>query len=335
MGKQLFQPALDVMELSKILTGIGNIYSGKEITDAPLEEYKSRFQTHGLEALKDLRPLKKMRPRVTSRETVQTIMDLSLEHPGWGCIKISQALKEAGKSISSPTVQSILNKNNLRDRVARITRLEEQFLRQEVELSPEQMRMIEKINPCFRERFHESLHPGELLVQDTFYIGEFKKAGKAYLQVVVDTYNSYAFCLLHKGKHSDYAVALLHNEVFPFYKRHGLEVKQVLTDNGREYCGKERHHYTLYMMLNDIEHQRLPLRECQKNGFMQRFRRSIQKEFFNPQLRKGKTQEITLIQQELVKWLDEYNHHRGLRGYPNLGKSPEQMLEDYLKNFVI
>jgi hypothetical protein len=34
--------------------------------------------------------------------------------------------------------------------------------------------------------------------------------------------------------------------VLPLYRDLGLEVQAILTDNGREYCGKETHPYELY-----------------------------------------------------------------------------------------
>lgn len=65
--------------------------------------------------------------------------------------------------------------------------------------------MIEKANPCFRERHVESSRPGELLAQDTFFVGHLRGVGKVYLQAVVDTYGSYAFGFLHTGKVSECA----------------------------------------------------------------------------------------------------------------------------------
>ena len=40
-----------------------------------------------------------------------------------------------------------------------------------------------------------------------------------YLHAVVDTYGSYAFGFLHLSKQPEAAVAVLHNEVLPFYRR--------------------------------------------------------------------------------------------------------------------
>ena len=103
------------------------------------------------------------------------------------------------------------------------------------------MAAIEKANPCFRERHVESAAPGELLCQDTFYVGTFKGVGKVYLQAVVDTYGSFAFGYLHTGKIPEHAVVILHNEVLPQYEDWGLEVGAILTDNGREYWGTDTH----------------------------------------------------------------------------------------------
>lgn len=51
----------------------------------------------------------------------------------------------------------------------------------------EQVAFIEKQNPPFSERHVESSRPGELLNQDTFYVGFIKGVGKVYLHAVVDT----------------------------------------------------------------------------------------------------------------------------------------------------
>ena len=122
---------------------------------------------------------------------------------------------------------------------------------QALELTGEQVAFLERLNPCFRERHVESAAPGELLSADTFYVGTLKGVGKVYLHAVVDTYGSYAFGFLHVSKQPEAAVAVLHNEVLPFYRRLKLSVKAILTDpanpslNGREFCGSERHPYEL------------------------------------------------------------------------------------------
>ena len=327
--KRSTKSCVDVREIAEILTNFGDVIKSGDGKGTAIEEYKNRFRTGGLDGLKGVAPLRKSRPRVTSKTTIERIIELSLAHPAWGCIRLSRALKERGISISPPTVQNILNKNNLRDKHERAMRLEERMAGDRLRLTAEQLETIETNNPCFREREHESIRPGELLVQDTFFIGDYQGVGKLYLQMAIDTYNSYAFCLIHVGKSSDCAVALLHNEALPFYESHGLRVETILTDNGKEYCGKGRHHFELYLMLNDIVHQRLPLHQTRANGFVERFRNTVLREFLMKKTH-NHTDELPVLRRELASWLEDYNHRSNLRGYRNFGKSPEQMLREYL-----
>jgi hypothetical protein len=115
----------------------------------------------------------------------------------------------------------------------------------------------------------ESSRPGELLCQDTFFVGHLKGVGKVYLQAVVDTSGSYAFGQLATSKQPETAALLLHNEVPPFYAERHITIGAMLTDNGREWrctsctgqpCGTEAHPYELYLSLNDIEHRRTQVR---------------------------------------------------------------------------
>ena len=107
-------------------------------------------------------------------------------------------------------------------------RLEEKHLEEGIELTAEQIAKIEKYNPCFKERHVESSRPGELISADTFQVGILKGIGKVYLFAAVDTYGSYAFGFLHTGKKPECAATLLHNDVLPFYKGHGITVSAIL-----------------------------------------------------------------------------------------------------------
>lgn len=93
---------------------------------------------------------------------------------------------------------------------------------------------------------------GDLLSQDTMFVGNLKGVGKVYLHACIDTYGSYAFGFLHTGKKTECAAALVHNDVLPFYQEHGLSVGAILTDNSQEFCGTDNHPFELYLALNDI-----------------------------------------------------------------------------------
>ena len=53
-------------------------------------------------------------------------------------------------------------------------------------------------------------------------------------------------------------MALLHEAVLPFYDEYGLKIGALLTDNGREYCGRlDSHLYEIYLWeRKGISHRR-------------------------------------------------------------------------------
>lgn len=328
---KLAKQRLSALQLAEALGNVSEACRRRGISRTQFYEYKRRFQTHGLEGLKDLPPIHKSHPQTTPPEIVEKILELSLANPMWGCVRLSDQLKLMGISVSSPTIQKILIKHGMGSRYQRLLKLEEKALDQKIELTPEQVKAIEKANPCFKERHVESCRPGELLCQDTFYVGHLKGVGKVYLQAVVDTYCSYGFGYLHTGKLPEHAAAIVHNDVLPQYLEWKIPISAILTDNGREYCGKEHHTYELYLRLNDIEHRTTKVRSPQTNGFVERFNRTVLDEFLRPSLRQKFYGSVEALQEDLDKWLKHYNEERPHRGYRNRGKRPLDAIKEYLK----
>jgi len=84
------------------------------ISRSQFYEHKRRFQTHGLEGLKDLPPVHNGHPQTTPEEVVEQILELSLKNPMWSCRRLASQLKLQGVSVSSPTIQKILIKQGKR-----------------------------------------------------------------------------------------------------------------------------------------------------------------------------------------------------------------------------
>ncbi len=221
---------LSVLELSQELGSVSKACKQAGMDRTSFYEWKRRFQTHGLEGLKDLPPVHKDHPQTTPQETVEKVLALSRENPTRGCNFLADRLALEGVSLSAVTVQNILTRSGLGGRYERLLALERQAVEEGLELTAEQVALIEKANPVFKERHVESSRPGELLCQDTFYVGHLKGVGKVYLHSLVDTFGSYAFGFLHTGKQPEAAVALLHNDVLPFYQGKQIPVSKVLTD---------------------------------------------------------------------------------------------------------
>jgi len=323
---------LNVLQLAQELGSVSKACKQGGMDRTSFYEWKRRFQTHGLEGLKDLPPVPKSHPQTTLPEVQERIAALALQHPTRGCNFLSDQLALEGITVSAPTVQSILNKRGLGGRYERLLALEEQALDHQIELTPELAQLIEKANPVFAERHVESARPGELLGQDTFYVGTFKGVGKVYLHTVVDTYGSHAFGVLGTSKQPEWAVSVLYNDVLPFYQQHEIPVGAVLTDNGREFCGTETHPYELFLALADIQHRKTKVRRPQTNGFVERFHRTVLDEFFRVQLRTTLYESLEALQTDLDQWLEYYNRERPHQGYRNRGKRPYDTVTEYLQN---
>ena len=264
-------------------------------------------------------------------EVVDRLLAVSMENPTRGCNWLHDRLLLEGISVSAPTIQGILNKHEMGSRYERLLKLEARALQEAIELTPQQVVWLEKANPSFRERHVESSRPGELLCQDTFYVGRLKGVGKVYLHAVVDTFSSYAFGYLHTSKQPEAAALVVHNDVLPFYQAHDLPLKAILTDNGREFCGTEAHPYELYLALNDIEHRRTKVRSPQTNGFIERFNRTALDEFFRIAFRTTFYESVEHLQADFDQWLVTYNTERPHQGYRNMGRRPIDTIELYLR----
>ena len=321
---------LSVLELAQQLGSVSRACKSAGMDRTSFYEWKRRFQTHGLEGLKDLPPVHKSHPQSTPQQTIDRIVALALESPAYGCNRLSDLLRLEGVGISAITVQSILAKNGLATRYERLLKLEQKAATEKIDLTAEQIALIEKANPCFAERHVESSRPGELISQDTFYVGHLKGVGKVYLHTAVDTYGSYAFGFLHASKQPEAAVALLHNDVLPFYEDKGIPVANILTDNGREFCGTDNHPFELYLQLNDIGHKRTKVNRPRTNGFVERFHRTVLDEFFRQAFRAKLFASVGELQTDLDAWLVHYNNERPHQGYRNMGKRPIDTINDFL-----
>lgn len=321
-AEKLARRRMSVLQLAQALGSVSAACRRAGMDRTSFYDWKRRFQTHGLDGLKDLPPVHRTHPMTTPPEVAERVLAISGENPAWGCVRIADQLQLEGISLSSPTVQTILIKHGLGTKYERLLKLEERMATEPIELTAEQVRLIEKANPAFRERHIESSRPGELLAQDTFYVGNFKGLGKLYMQAVVDTFGSYAFATLHTSKRPETAALILHNEVLPFYAERGITVGAVLTDNGREFCGTDAHPFELYLALNDIEYRKTRVRRPQTNGFVERFNRTILDEFFRTALRDAVFDRLDDLQARLDAWLVHYNHERPHRGYRDMGRRP-------------
>lgn len=327
-AKKIAQKRLTLLQLAERLRNVSEACRHHGISRSQFYEYKRAFQERGLDGLVDRPPIPKSFPNETLQEVKERIIAVSLAHPVWGPVRVSDQLRLEAVAVSPGTIRNIWIKEDLETRYKRLLRMEEEKNGLEIDLTEEQIRLLEKANPCFRERKVESPYPGYLLSQDTFMVGTIKGVGRIYLQAVVDTYGSFAFGKLYTSKLPETAADVLYDRVLPFYESQGIPVENILTDNGREYCGRPMiHPYQIFLELNDVEHRRTKVARPRTNGFVERFNRTVLDEFFRETFHDKFYASVEELQKDLDQWIHYYNHERPHRGYRNMGRRPIETIE--------
>ena len=141
--------------------------------------YQELVEDGGIDAL-----IEKSRrsPNVKNRvdeETERAVQDYAVEQPAHGQHRTSNELRKKGVFVSGSGVRSIWLCHNLENFKKRLKALEEKVAKEGIILSDSQIAALEKKKhddeACGEI---ETIHPGYLGSQDTFYVGNLKGVGR-------------------------------------------------------------------------------------------------------------------------------------------------------------
>lgn len=108
------------------------------------------------------------------------------------------------------------------------------------------------------------------------------------------------------------AVDVLHDRAQPFCDEHGVAIDHLLTDNGREHCGRPLSHpFELYLAINQITPRRTEIGSPETNGVCERFHRTVKEEVFAVAFWRTFYESVAQLQADLDTYLTFYN--RGKR----------------------
>lgn len=312
---------------------LGNISKACKIMGYSREtfyRYQEAVAEGGVEALIEKTRRKPNLENRVDEAVEQRVIAYAVDFPTHGQLRTSNELRKEGLFISASGVRSVWLRNSLANKKQRLTALESKMANEGFILTEAQVAALEKKKDddlaCGEI---ETVHPGYLGSQDTFYVGNLKGVGRIYQQTFVDTYSKVACCKLYTTKTPITSADLLNDRVLPLFETHGMTILRMLTDRGTEFCGKvERHDYELYLGLNDIEHTKTKAYSPQTNGIVERFHKTILHEFYQIAFRKKLYTTLDEMQKDLDDWVDYYNQHRTHQGKMCCGRTPMQTLLD-------
>ena len=248
------------LSLLQLAQELGNVSKACRIVGYSRQQFyeiRRSFQLHGADGLIDRLPgARGPHPNRVPAPVEEAILAHALEHPTHGAQRVADELMLRGIQVSSGGVRGVWMRNDLLTRHHRLLRLEEMVRKRKIELTDEQIQALERFDPEYRERHIKVGATGELWPWTPFFAGTLKGVDKVYIQTVFDCFSRFVWARLYTSKMPVTAVQILNNHALPFFEEHDVKVQTILSDNGREYCGRpDKYPYELFLQLEEIEHR--------------------------------------------------------------------------------
>jgi len=313
--------------LLRLAEQLGNVSQACQIMGYSRDSFyrfRELYDQHGADGLREISRKKPNTKNRVSEEVEAAVVEMAIENPALGQVRVSNTLKQQGIFISPSGVRSVWLRHNLETFKKRLQALEKKAAEEDLIFTEAQLQALERAKE--EKEAHgeiETEHPGYLGSQDTYYVGTIKGVGRIYQQTFVDTYTKVAFAKLYTQKTALTAADLLNDRVLPWFEEQDVRLLRILTDRGTEYCGAiQNHEYQLYLAIEDIDHSRTKARNPQTNGICERFHRTIKEEFYQIAFRKKLYRSLDELQSDLDRWLEYYNTQRVHSGKYCDGRTP-------------
>lgn len=291
-----------------------------EISRTTFYNWNRAYQKHGMSGLEVKDAKKPKMPNKVSRSIETEILNHVKRCPADGPKRIFYELKAEGIEVGETGIYNVLKRNNLSKKAERV-----EYSKNKSVLVRERQRS-KKLIPSLE--FTKETYAGYVVIQKIDLIGSFDGIGKIYQYSIYDTYSNFGFVKIYNRKQDIDPWYYFELKLVYLMEIFDMGIENLITEKSKEFVSYfvKGDRYKEILEYFNINHKFINIEKNTILDSISRFNEFLIKEFYNEIRNNTELDSFQKVEDELHKFLRNYNFSRKISSGVHRGKVPAQIV---------